>query len=105
MTVVAGDDTYKPEEDDQQVPLIQVELNNLTQDMNFSKESHLLGSHLKEKHLLAPRTMFYWYQNRKRELRQFYTFQNRSPLVYCNNIARLIKSTGLEYDAMECRLY
>ena len=26
-------------------------------------------------------------------------------LVYCNNIARLIKSIGLEYDATERRLF
>ena len=30
MTVVAGDDTYKPEEDGQPVPLTQAELNDLT---------------------------------------------------------------------------
>ena len=28
MTVVAGDDTYKPEEDEQPVPLTQVKLND-----------------------------------------------------------------------------
>ena len=37
MTVLAGDDAYKPEEDDQPVPLIQVELNDLTRDLNRSK--------------------------------------------------------------------
>ena len=30
MTVVSGDDAYKPEEDNQLVPLTQVKLNNLT---------------------------------------------------------------------------
>ena len=39
MTFVAGDDTYKPEEDDQPVPLTQAELNDLTQGRNLSKES------------------------------------------------------------------
>ena len=52
MIVVAGDDTYKPGEDDQPVPSIQAELNNLTQDLNLSKVSA---------QLLAPETMFYWY--------------------------------------------
>lgn len=56
-SVVAGDDAYKPEEYDQPV---QAELNDLTQDLNLSKESaQLLGSCLKEKHLLAPETTFY----------------------------------------------
>ena len=70
MTVVAGDDAYKPEEDNQPVLLVQVELNNLTWDLNLSKESaQLLGSYFKEKHLLTPGTTFYWYQDSERELR------------------------------------
>ena len=39
MTAVAGDNTYKLEEDNQPVPLTQVKLNNLTWDLNLSKES------------------------------------------------------------------
>ena len=59
MTVVARDDTYKPEEDDQPEALTQAEFNDLTQDLNLSKESaNLLGSCPKEKHLLASGTMF-----------------------------------------------
>ena len=38
-SVVAGDDIYKPEEDDPSVSLIQTEFNDLTQDLNLSKES------------------------------------------------------------------
>ena len=54
MTVVARDNAYKPEEDNQPVPLMQAELNDLTQDLNLSKESaQLLGSRLKEPNLLA----------------------------------------------------
>ena len=59
-TFVARDDAYKPEEDDQPVPLTQAEVNDLTQDLNLSKKyAQLLGSYLKEKHLLAPGTTFY----------------------------------------------
>ena len=55
MTVKAGDDAYKPEEYEQLVPLIQAELNDLTRDLNLSRDStQLLGSRLKEKHLWAP---------------------------------------------------
>ena len=39
MIVVDGVDAYKPEEDDQLVPLRQAGLNDLTQDLNLSKES------------------------------------------------------------------
>ena len=106
MTVVAGDDAYKPEEDDQPVSLTQAEFNDQRQDQNLSKESvQLLSSHLKEKLLLAPGTMFYWYRHCKRVLRQFFTFHDRSSLVYSNNIAGLIRSMSLEYDAKERRLF
>ena len=60
ITVVSGGDAYKLEEDDQPLPLIQAEPNDLTRDRNLSKESaQLLGTRLKEKHLLEPRTTFY----------------------------------------------
>ena len=60
MTVISGDDTYKPEEDNQPVSLTQAELNYLTGDLDFSKKyAQLLGSRLKEKHPLALGTMFY----------------------------------------------
>ena len=60
MTVVTGDDTYQPKEDNQPVLLTQVELNDLTRDLNLSKESaQLLGLRLKEKHLLESGTTFY----------------------------------------------
>ena len=72
MTDTAECGAYRPEEDDQLVPLTQAKLNDLTQDLNLSKESaQLLGSRLQEKRLLAPGTTFYWYQERKRELKIF----------------------------------
>ena len=47
MPVVSGGDAYKPEVD-QPVPLTKVELDDLTRDINLSKESaQLLGSRLK----------------------------------------------------------
>ena len=105
ITVVAGDESYKTEEVDQIVPLTQAELNQLTQDLNFSKESaRLLGSRLKEKYPLAPGTTFYWDRDREIELRQFFTFQDRLSLVYCN-IAGLIKSMGLEGVSLWCNGY
>ena len=105
MTVVAGDDAYKPEEDDQPIPLKQAELNDLTEDLNLSTESvQLLESSLKEEQLLVPGTTFCKHRGYERGLRQFFIFQ-KSSLVYCNNIAGLIKSMGLECDAMKQRLF
>ena len=61
ITVIAGSNTYKPEEDDQQVPLTKAGLNDLRWGLDLSKESaQLLGSHLKDKRLLAPGIVFYW---------------------------------------------
>ena len=54
---------YWSEENDQPVSLTQEDPNDLTLDLNLSKElSQLLGSRLREKNLLAPETPFYWYQ-------------------------------------------
>ena len=39
MTVVAGDGAYNPEKENQLVPLTQAQLNDLTRDLNLSKES------------------------------------------------------------------
>ena len=50
---------------------------------------------LKEKHLLAPGTTFYLYQDYERELRQFFTFQDKSSLVYRNDIVGLIESMDI----------
>ena len=91
MTVVVGDNASKPEVDDQLVPMTQAGLNNLTQELSLLKESaQLLGSCLKDQHLLALGTTFYWYWDWEKELRQFFIFQDKSSLVYCNYIAGLI---------------
>ena len=106
LTDVAGDGEYKPEEDDQPVPLTQTELSNLTRDLNLSKESpQILCSRLKEKQQLAPGTTFYFYRDHGRELRHFFLRSRMSSLVYCNNIAGLINWMGLEYDVMERKLF
>ena len=97
---------YWSEENDRPVPLTQAALSDLTRDLNLSKESsQLLGSRLREKNLLAPETTFYWYQEREREFRQFFTTQRDLSLVYCNNIADLMKSMGPDYINTEWRLF
>ena len=62
LTSVSRNDPYNPEEDEQPVFWTQVELKDLTRDLNLSKEStQQQGSHIKEKNLLAPGTKFYKY--------------------------------------------
>jgi hypothetical protein len=87
-------------------PLSQAELNDLTRDLCLSKESsQLLGSRLRENHLLAPDTTFVWYREREREFRPFFTMIEDSGLVYCNNVCGLIETMGLTYNSTEWRLF
>lgn len=87
-------------------PLNQAELNDLTRDLCLSKESaQLLGSRLKENHLLAPSTTFYWYRNREEKFRQYFTYDKEASLIYCNNVKDLIVAMGLQYDPVEWRLF
>ena len=89
MTVAAWDNAS--EENDQWVLMTKTEFN----DLNFSKESaQQLCSRLKEKNQLGPGTKFYWYRESEREFRQFFTFEDKSSSVYCNNFTGLIKSIG-----------
>ena len=53
----------------------------------------------------STRTTFYQYQDCEKEIRQFFMFQDKSSLVYCNNIAGLIKLMGFEYDTTEWKLF
>ena len=100
MTDTAECGAYRPEEDDQPVPLIQAELKDLTQGLNLSKESaQLLGSDLQEKRLLVPGTTFHWYREREREFRYLFTIDKAFSLAYCNNIAGLIEFLGLTYGS------
>ena len=101
MTDTAEYGVYRPEVDDQ-LPLTQTKLNDLTRDLNLTKGfARLQGSRLQQKPLLAPVTTLYRYHEFEREIRYLFTFDKASSLVYCNNIADLIELLGLKYDAME----
>jgi hypothetical protein len=92
--------------ENQPMPLTQAELNDLTRDLCLSKEcSQLLGSRLREKHLLAPETTFYWYREREKEFRQYFTKNDEVSLVYSNNINGLIAALGVDYDPEQWRLF
>ena len=91
------------------MPLTQAKLNDLTRDLNLSKEpAQLLGSRVRKKYLLAPGTTFYWYWEcclLEYLLGYLFTFDEASSLVCCNNNADLIELLGLNYDAIEWRLF
>jgi len=87
-------------------PLTQAELNDLTRDLGLSKDSsQLLASRLNEHHLLSADVTYYWYRDREKEFRQFFTMDEEASLVYCNNVGGLITALGVAYQPKEWRLF
>ena len=85
-------------------PLKQHELDDLVRDLGLSKESaQLLGSRLREKHLLHPDTRFAWYRTREKSLTPY--FASCDGLVYCQNVKGLVESMGKTYIPSEWRLF
>jgi len=87
-------------------PLTQLQLNDLTRDLNLTKESaQLLGSRLREYNLLAPGTTYFWYRNRDQEFRKFFVYNEEHSLVFCRDVAGLISALGVVYVPEEWRLF
>ena len=84
----------------------QDELNDLSRDLNLSKESaQLLGSQLHDLNLLAPGTTFYWYRNRDEEFRKYFTWDEQHSLAYCHDVGKLVSDLGMQYKVTEWRLF
>ena len=82
----------------------QAALNDLVRDLNLPKDkSQLLGSRLKERNLLAPKTTFSWHRHRETELVEF--FSEGKDYIHCNNIYGLIEKLGLTFDFKDWRLF
>lgn len=80
------------------------ELNDLVRDLGLPKDSaEVLGSRLKERHLLAPGTSFSWYRYREKEFLPF--FSQESNLVFCNNIPEVMRLFKITYEPEEWRLF
>ena len=96
----AGQSTHEPK------PLTQLQLNDLTQDLNLTKEStQLLGSRLHECNLLAPGTTYFWYRNTDEEFRKYFSYNEDHSLVYCQDVSGLISVLGIVYVPVEWRLF
>ena len=96
----AGQSTHEPK------PLIQLQFNDLTRDLNLTKESaQLLGSRLRECNLLAPGTTYFWYRNRDEEFRKYFSYDKDHSLVYCQDVSGLISALGIVYVSEEWRLF
>ena len=82
----------------------QAELNDLVRKLDLQKISaELLGSRLKEKNLLAPKTKVSFYRYRKKGLMEFFKMEEN--LLFCNNIEKLITAMGTSYTTSEWRLF
>ena len=101
------EEVYDSESSNDSVPhkFEQAELNDLTRDLNLSKEAaQLLGSRLNSKNLLSSDTTFAWYRHREKEY-TIYFLEDES-LVYCVDIPGLITHLGAEhYDPNDWRLF
>ena len=80
-------------------------MNDQVRDLNLSKlSSELLASRLNEKYLLEKGTKVTFYRKREQDLLRFFEYEN--DLVYCNDIAGLLKEMGVElYDPNDWRLF
>ena len=85
-------------------PFTQKELNDLVRDLGLSKSSsELLASRLRGKNLTSG-VRISFYRNRHQEFLQFFSMEK--DLVYCTDIALLLRNLGLpEYKANDWRLF
>lgn len=82
----------------------QNELDDLVRDLRLTKEkAELLGSRLKEKHLLAPGTSYRGYRTRERKFAPY--FEQEGNFVFCSNIPGLVEAFGIEYNKQDWRLF
>ncbi|GBM87579.1 hypothetical protein AVEN_246352-1 [Araneus ventricosus] len=85
-------------------PLSLSQLNDLVRYLGLSEDgAEFLGSRLKNKNLLIPRTSFSFYRHREKEFTQFYSKEGN--LVFCNDVQGLKKCFDIEYDPYEWRLF
>lgn len=82
----------------------QPEMNDLVRDLGLSKtKSELLGSRLKGWNLLQSETNITEYRNRDKEFVQY--FKQDNDLCYCDDVEGLMTVLGLEYNAVDWRLF
>jgi hypothetical protein len=92
------------EESENRQLFTQSELKYVIRDLGMPREkAELLGSRLKQKHLLAAGKSMCRYRNREQEFTSY--FLQDGGLVYCCNIPRLMKKFGVDYKLNEWRLF
>ncbi|GFW18158.1 uncharacterized protein TNCV_4006981 [Trichonephila clavipes] len=98
-----SDDGYDPGTNDPDL-LSQSDLNDLVRDLGLPKDTaEVLGSRLKERHLLKSGVSFSWYRFREKEFVSFFT--QEGDLVFCNNVPAILKMFKIMYKPEEWRLF
>ncbi|GFW60239.1 uncharacterized protein TNCV_1843201 [Trichonephila clavipes] len=98
-----SDDGYDPGTNDPEL-FSQSDLNDLVRDLGLPKDTaKVLGSTLKERHLLNSGASFSWYRFREKEFVPFFT--QEGDLVFCNNVPAILKMFKIMYEPEEWRLF
>ncbi|GFX46375.1 uncharacterized protein TNCV_238371 [Trichonephila clavipes] len=98
-----SDDGYDPDTNDPEL-FSQSDLNDLVRDLGLSKDTaEVLGSRLKERHLLNSRVSFSWYRFREKEFVPFFT--QEGDLVFCNNVPAILEMFKIMYEPKDWRLF
>ncbi|GFS88590.1 uncharacterized protein TNCV_1461931 [Trichonephila clavipes] len=98
-----SDDGYDPGTNDPEL-FFQSDLNDLVRDLGLPKDTaEVLGSRLKERHLLNSGVSFSWYRFRKKEFVPF--LRKRGDLVFCNNVLAVSEMFKIMYEPEEWGLF
>ena len=100
-------DMWNPEQSTgESMLLTQLQLNDLTQDLNLVQEfDQLLGSRLYESNLLAPRTTNFWYRHKNEVRRKYFRYDKDKSLVYYQNVLGLVSDLETVYFPVEWQLF
>lgn len=69
------------------------------------RKSEILAQFLNANHLLAPGTKITAYRNRQAGLQQCFVVNEEKTSSYCKDIEKLMKEMGIQYRAVEWRLF
>ncbi|GFX18544.1 uncharacterized protein TNCV_3371171 [Trichonephila clavipes] len=98
-----SDDGYDPGTNDSEF-FSHSDLNDLVRDLGLPKDTaEVLGSRLKERHLLNSGVSFSWYRFKEKEFVPFFT--QEGDLVFCNNVPAILEMFKIMYKPEEWRLF
>ena len=99
-----ADDDYTPSAEKAWETFTQAELNDLIRELFLSKEKvELLGSSLKQKHLLATCVKVCQYKKDNHDLAAFFIVDG--PLCYCHNVSEVFEILSQPHVASDWRLF